>query len=419
MAEAFGTELRRLRRQGQLTLRSLARRVGVDFTYLSKIETGALPPPAAPTIDKLARALGRSPDTLLRLARKVPSDLSAILLANEHVPVFLRAASRERLSQRDWEELTRWLAERRERPSLAFAGRFSDGFLADRLLERLAIELPSRQLVFAEMCGPHGHKLVRLAVERFLRGRIRVLTFPSSLSGVTEELSSLAGMLARRRDVQFLAFPDLMLAPLLRESALRKARLRIEAVAAPHQAVQRAAENPQRKYVFLAAGFETTVPSVALSAMEAQRQGIGNFFLLTSLRSMIAAIREVARRKGRRINGILAPGHVTAIVGLEPLRRIVREYRVPIIVTGFEIVDILCALLMLIRQVRKRQALAENQYGRVAQEQGNPAARRLLKEVFHSAEGRWTGLGKVPDGVFRLRPEYSHLDAAVLLRRNG
>ncbi len=416
MPRDFGTELRRLRRQGGWSLRSLARRVGVDFTYLSKIETGALPPPAAATIDKLARELRYPPDALLRLARKVPSDLSEILLENEHIPTFLRAATRERLSRTDWEELTRFLGKRRSRSTSVLSGGLGDAVLVERLVERLAVELPAQgRVVFLEMCGMHGHGLVRAALGNLFDGRVRLQAGPGCSSTVTRELLGQAARLARCGEIQLLAYPELMLEPKLRKLVLGEPSLQVHSVASPQQAVQRAAANPQGKVVLLAAGFETTVPSVALAAMEARRQEIKNFFLLTSLRSMIAAIREVARRNGGRIDGLIAPGHVSAITGLRPFREIARTHRVPIVVAGFEVVDILCALLMLVRQVQKRQARAENQYGRVVQQEGNRAARRLMAEVFITAEGTWEGLGKVAESIFRLRPPYRELDAALLL----
>jgi len=408
--------LRSLRRQAGWSLRGLAERVGVDFSYLSKIETGALPPPAAPTIDKLARALRQQAEALLRLAGKVPNDLSAILLEDEHIPAFLRAATRQRLSKTDWEELMRFLAERRDRPASALPGRFSDAALVDRLVERLAVELPARRrVIFLEMCGMHGHALVRAALDNLLDGRVRLRAGPGCSSTVTGEFLGHVTQLARRRDTQLVAYPELMLENKLHRPAWGK-KLRVESMLSPHQAVQRAAANPRRKIVLLAAGFETTVPSVALAAIEARRQGVENFFLLTSLRSMIAAIREVTRQTRGRIHGLIAPGHVSAIVGLRPFRQIARAHRLPIVVVGFEIPDILYALLMLIGQVRKRQAQAENQYGRVVQQEGNPAARRLMTEVFETTEGFWEGLGKVPESIFRLRPLYRNLDAAVLLR---
>ncbi len=414
MPRDFGIELRRLRLQGGLSLRALAKRVAVDFSYLSKIETGTLPPPAEDTVRSIARVLRQPPDALLRLARKIPSDLSAILLGNEHVPAFLRAAKRQRLSEQDWEELTRLLAGGRDRPGSALLARFSDAVLADRLLERLAVELPAGRLAFMELCGTRGHTLVRAALGNLLNGRIRLLKGPGCTGAVTPEFLTRGSRLSRHRDIQFLACPELMMEPKIPGSVL--AKLPIETVASPHQAVQRAASEPRKRFVLLAAGFETTVPSVALAAIEARRQGIRNLFLLTSLRSMIATIREVARENRGRIDGLIAPGHMSAIVGLRPFRRIARDHRLPIVVTGFDTLDILCALVMLVRQIRKGRALAENQYGRVVQEEGNPAARRLMAEVFETAEETWKGLGKVPEGIFRLRLEYRHLDAAVLLR---
>src|SRR5579859_313288 len=205
MYHNFGSALRSKRLEGGFSLRALARRVGVNFTYLSKLENGVLPPPASSTIHKLAKILKQSPDVLMRLAGKLPQDLSAILLEDENVPNFLRAANRQRLSRSDWEELAQYLNERRPKTLPGLAGSLRDSFLVDRLIERLSLEVPQqRQLVFLEMCGMNGHRLVRAALGNVLDGKLRVDAGPSRSKVGTTEFLKRVGLLAQRKDVRFL-----------------------------------------------------------------------------------------------------------------------------------------------------------------------------------------------------------------------
>jgi hydrogenase expression/formation protein HypD len=163
--------------------------------------------------------------------------------------------------------------------------------------------------------------------------------------------------------------------------------------------------------VFLAIGFETTAPANAMAAWMAKRQGLRNFSMLASHVLVPPAIRALLTSSEHRVQGFIAPGHVCTIMGCEEYESLVREFTVPIVVGGFEPVDILQAVLMLVKQLEAGSARLENQYVRSVSYQGNPLARQAMQEVFEVADQKWRGIGMIPDSGLRLREEYAAYDA--------
>jgi hydrogenase expression/formation protein HypD len=185
----------------------------------------------------------------------------------------------------------------------------------------------------------------------------------------------------------------------------------VRVVYSPLDAVNLAAANPGRQVVFFAIGFETTAPANAMAAWMARKRGLGNFSLLVSHVLVPPAITALLRSPDNRVQAFLGPGHVCAVMGLSEYEPIVKEYRVPIVVSGFEPVDLLAGVLQAVRQLEQGRAEVENAYGRTVRREGNPSARKLVRDVFEVCDRAWRGVGVIPGSGFRLREEYAEFDA--------
>jgi len=184
-------------------------------------------------------------------------------------------------------------------------------------------------------------------------------------------------------------------------------------VYSPLDALRLARENPSREVVFFGIGFETTAPPNAAAVWQAARQGINNFSLLASHVLVPPALRALLAAEGNRMQGLIAPGHVCAVVGLDEYRAIAREFRLPIVVGGFEPVDLLEAIAMLCDQLEEGRAEVENQYTRSVRVEGNRHAQEMLADVLEVCDRKWRGLGEIPRSGLKLRPKYAAWDADV------
>lgn len=179
----------------------------------------------------------------------------------------------------------------------------------------------------------------------------------------------------------------------------------------PMEALRLARENPGRRVVFFAVGFETTAPANAMAVWQAKREGLRNFSLLVSHVLVPPAIRLLLESPGNRVQGFIAPGHVCAVMGYTEYEELARKYRVPVVVGGFEPLDLLEAILMLVRQLEAGRATVENQYVRSVTRVGNEPARRRMTEVFEVTDWAWRGIGPIAQSGYRLRPEFAAFDA--------
>ena len=174
--------------------------------------------------------------------------------------------------------------------------------------------------------------------------------------------------------------------------------------------------NPDKKVVFFAIGFETTAPANAMAVWQAKEQGVANFSVLVSHVLVPPAVTGILSSPNNRVQAFLGPGHVCAVVGWEEYEPIVARYNVPIVITGFEPIDILQGVLMAVRQLEQGRAELENAYGRAVRREGNPAARRMIERVFQVCDRGWRGIGVIPNSGFILAPEFSAYDAERDLR---
>jgi hydrogenase expression/formation protein HypD len=265
-----------------------------------------------------------------------------------------------------------------------------------------------------EVCGGQTHAIVRFGLDELLPEALNLIHGPGCPVCVTPiELIDKAVAIASKPEVIFTSFGDMLRVP-GSESDLFAVKSRggdVRVVFSPLDALKLAEENPGRQVVFFAVGFETTAPGNAMAVAEAARRGVPNFSVLVSHVLVPPAIEAILSSPKCKVNGFLAAGHVCAVMGYEEYRPIAAKYRVPIVVTGFEPVDLLQGLLMLVTQLEEGRHEVENQYERVVREGGNRPAQELVKRVFGIRDRAWRGIGTIPGSGFGLREEFAAFDA--------
>jgi hydrogenase expression/formation protein HypD len=292
---------------------------------------------------------------------------------------------------------------------------YRDPALAERLLQTLRRSLTQPWTVM-EVCGGQTHTLVRSGIDRRLPRELQLVHGPGCPVCVTPlEMIDRALTIAAKPGVLFCSFGDMLRVPGSRTDLLRvrAAGGDVRPVYSPLDAVRLARENPTREVVFFAVGFETTAPATALAALQARRLGLTNFSLLVAHVLVPPAMEAILRSPGNRVQGFLAAGHVCAVVGYEPYEQLAQRYRVPIVVTGFEPIDLLEGLLRTVRQLEAGRHEVENQYARAVTRVGNCQAQEVIAEVYEACDRTWRGIGVLPGSGLRLRAAYRDLDAAA------
>jgi hydrogenase expression/formation protein HypD len=292
--------------------------------------------------------------------------------------------------------------------------RHDEGKLASLLLKEIA-GLACQPMRLMEVCGTHTVAIFRSGMRSLLPETVELISGPGCPVCVTPagEIDR-AIALARRKDVTLVTFGDLMRVP-GSSSSLHQERATggaIRVVLSPLDAVQIAQEHPDRKVVFFAVGFETTSPAIAAAVKEAQGRGLSNFYLLSSQRLIPPAIRALLSGGRVKIDGFILPGHVSVIIGRDPYRFIADEFGLPGAITGFEPLDILQGIYMLLRQRKEGRREIEIQYSRAVKEKGNQRARAVMGEVFAPADARWRGLGTIAKSGLIVQEEFAERDAA-------
>jgi hydrogenase expression/formation protein HypD len=295
--------------------------------------------------------------------------------------------------------------------------KYLDEYRDHRIARALAAEIAqctTRPWVLMEICGGQTHTIMRYGIDELLPRGIEIVHGPGCPVCVTPlETVDKAIALALRPEVILVSYGDMLRVPGSRSDLFRaKAQgADVRIAYSPTEAVKIARLNPDRKVVFLAIGFETTAPANAMAAWQARREGLTNFSLLVSHVLVPPAIRALMVSSANRVQGFIAPGHVCSVMGCKEYESLVRDFRVPIVVGGFEPVDILEAVLMLIRQLEAGEARLENQYVRSVSYQGNLTAQQIMADVFEVAGQKWRGIGSIPQSGLRLRAEYAAYDA--------
>lgn len=296
---------------------------------------------------------------------------------------------------------------------MKYVDEYRDAGLVRQLAGAIA-RAASRPWTIMEICGGQTHAIVKFGLDELLPPSLSLVHGPGCPVCVTSAaLIDRAIDLALRHGAIVCSFGDMLRVPgttidLLTAKA-RGGDVRI--VYSPLDAVRIAQENPSRPVVFFAVGFETTAPANALSVLHAERERVDNYFLLTSHVLVPPAMRAILGSADNRVQGFLAAGHVCTIMGLGEYGPIAAEHRVPVVITGFEPVDILEGVLRCVRQLEAGRFEVENAYARAVRAEGNPHARVLVDRVFAVADRDWRGLGLIPRSGLALRPGYRRFDA--------
>jgi hydrogenase expression/formation protein HypD len=283
----------------------------------------------------------------------------------------------------------------------------------ERLLQEIR-HTATRRWTLMEVCGGQTHGLLRYGIDSALEGVVRLIHGPGCPVCVTPlEAIDTAIELARRPDVTLTSFGDMLRVPGSRDSLLqaRAEGANVHIVYSPLDAVRLAELNPVREVVFFAVGFETTAPSTALAVQQAAQLGLDNFSLLVSHVRVQPAMEMLADSKDSAVQGFLAAGHVCTVAGYESYRRFVNKYRLPVVVTGFEPVDLLMGILECVRLLERGEAEVVNCYSRSVAAQGNERALAIVDAVYEICDRPWRGLGIVPGGGFRIRTPWKQFDA--------
>lgn len=290
---------------------------------------------------------------------------------------------------------------------------YRDPGIAARVVQRIR-ERPPTPVTLMEVCGTHTVTIFRHGIRELLPDNVKLVSGPGCPVCVTAGADlDRAISIARQPGVILTTFGDMMRVP-GRLGSLQAARAEgcdVRVVYSAMDAAQIARENPDRSTVFLGVGFETTAPTIASSILQAGRLGLPNYSVLSVHKVMPPALRALVSMGELRLDGLICPGHVSAVIGSKPYQFVAREHGIPCVIAGFEPVDVLLAIDMLLAQKVDGRSEVEIQYSRVVRPEGNRVAQELMARVFKPADVEWRGLGTIPGSGLRMREEYSAMDA--------
>lgn len=292
--------------------------------------------------------------------------------------------------------------------------RFSDPDLCHKLLDKLDREL-DRELRFMEVCGTHTVAIFQSGLRSLLPKDVVHLSGPGCPVCVTHESEVNAFLdMAGRDNVILATFGDLMRVPGHQGRNLKKAvadGARVKVVYSPTDTLKIAMDNPDDLVVFIGVGFETTAPTIAATMLMAREQGIKNLRVLCFHKTVPTALETLMADPDTHIDGFILPGHVSAIIGLNPYKSIAETFHKSAVVTGFEPADILQALVQMVQWRNKGEAHVDNGYSRIVRDEGNPKALEVMYTVFAPCDALWRGLGLIPGSGLEIRPEFEQFDA--------
>lgn len=296
---------------------------------------------------------------------------------------------------------------------MKYLAEYRDRATTDRLAEAIR-RVTTRPWTIMEVCGGQTHTIVRYGIDSLLPENVELVHGPGCPVCVTPlELIDKALEIASRPDVIFCSFGDMLRVPGSARDllGLKATGADVRVVYSPLDCLKIAEQNPQKVVVFFAVGFETTAPANAMAVWQAKRRGIQNFAVLVSHVLVPPAIRAIMSSPKNRVQGFLAAGHVCTVMGYEEYEPLAAEFNIPIVVTGFEPVDLMEGIYDTVRMLEEGRVGVENQYSRAVQRAGNKSALKLLSEVFEIGDRKWRGIGNIPQSGYRLTSAYLHYDA--------
>jgi hydrogenase expression/formation protein HypD len=296
---------------------------------------------------------------------------------------------------------------------MRYLSEYRDPELARALLGRIT-STATRRWVLMEVCGGQTHTIVRQGIDQILGGAVEMIHGPGCPVCVTPlEQIDRAIHLATRTDVIFTSFGDMLRVP-GSETDLLKVRAEggdVRVVYSPLDALELARRTPEKEVVFFAIGFETTAPANAMAVWRARELGVKNFSILASHVTVPPAMEAILESPDNRVEAFLAAGHVCAVMGWREYEPLAERYEVPVVVTGFEPVDLLEGILLAVRQLEEGRSQVENQYVRSVRKEGNSRAQEMMSRVFEPVDRPWRGMGTIPRSGLGLREEFSEFDA--------
>jgi hydrogenase expression/formation protein HypD len=296
---------------------------------------------------------------------------------------------------------------------MKYLDEYRDPDTAQRLADAIARTV-TRPWTIMEVCGGQTHTIVKYGIDRLLPPGLELVHGPGCPVCVASlEMIDRAHAIAARPNVIFCSFGDMLRVPGSRGDLLqlKSQGSDVRIVYSPLDAVNLAAAHPDRQVVFFAIGFETTAPPNAMAVWLAARRRLRNFSVLVSHVLVPPAITAILEAPGNRVQGFLGPGHVCTVMGSAEYEPLARRYRAPIVITGFEPIDMLEGLLRAVQQLESGRAEVEIQYSRAVQPGGNAEARKLIEEVFEVCDRKWRGVGLIPQSGYQLRARYQDHDA--------
>jgi hydrogenase expression/formation protein HypD len=298
---------------------------------------------------------------------------------------------------------------------LKYVDEYRDGEAARKLAAAIA-RAATRPWTIMEVCGGQTHTIVKYGIDKVLPAGLELVHGPGCPVCVTSlEMIDRAHAVASRPGVIFCSFGDMLRVPGSRGDLLqlKSNGSDVRVVYSPLDAVNVAAANPARQVVFFAIGFETTAPPNAMAVWLARQRGLNNFSVLVSHVLVPPVVTAVLEAPGNRVQGFLGPGHVCTVMGTEEYEPVAKRFHVPIVVTGFEPLDLLEGVLRTVEQLEAGRAEVENQYGRAVRREGNPRSKQLIDDVFEVCDRKWRGVGLIPKSGYKLRSPYRDFDAEL------
>jgi hydrogenase expression/formation protein HypD len=296
---------------------------------------------------------------------------------------------------------------------MKYIDEYRDEATAQRYVEAIR-QTVTRSWTLMEICGGQTHTILKFGLDRMLPEEVSLVHGPGCPVCVTPvELLDKAIAIASRPEVIFCSFGDMLRVPGSHKDLLmtKAEGGDVRIVYSPLDALKLAQQNPNREVVFFAVGFETTAPANAMAVWQARQMGLRNFSVLSAHVLIPPAIEAILKAPGNEVQGFLAPGHVCTVMGYWEYEPIAERYQVPIVVTGFEPLDILQGLHMALKALEEGRRGVENQYARSVRREGNVQAQQLIRQVFEVTDRAWRGIGVLPQSGLRLREEYADFDA--------